>query len=198
MKSLKSLILMFFTLSLVDLLLANKINSFRRILQHASITISPSFTNLTLGQMHDQDVKLYTYIQDETIMHIILEHPGKHWVGFGFGNQIQGSDAIIIEIINNTVVVSDCIGNGANPNVPENDTNFGGTDDVQLVEWSKDIITHTVTVHMMRKLNTGDINDFVIPGPGPQDVFFIWSNSPTIKDYTENNGTFSTVSLTLV
>ena len=195
MKSPKLLILVFLFLSLADLLLARMKNPFGRMLQ-STVTIPNNYTNLTLGQMHGKDVKLYTSIED-AVLHMYLQYPGNHWFGLGFGKQIQGSDVIIIEIVNDAIIVSDCIGKGADPNVPENDTNFGGTEDVKLVEWSIDKVNPAITVHMTRKLNTGDINDFVIPGPGPEDLFWVWSDSPTIKNYVQANGTLNTVTLTL-
>ena len=147
-----------------------------------------------LGQINSTNINLYSTIdQTAGLIHIYLTYPGKHWFGIGFGSRMKESDMIINEIVNNTKCqVSDRIALGYL--TPVMDSTFGGTEDVNLIQCS--IQNNIVTVHINRKLNTGDVNDFQINGPGMQPLIWAWSPSLTLDSH-ENGGSFGIMTVQL-
>ena len=166
----------------------------QQILQLPQQIIPSNLKSIILGQINSTNINLYTSIdQTAGMIHIYLTYPGNHWFGIGFGSQMQGSDMIIIEIVNVSIIkVSDMISTGyTNPLL---DTTFGGTEDVKLIQSS--IQSGIVTVHLERKLNTGDINDFQISGAGPQQLIWAWSPTLTLNTHT-SGGNFGIVTAQL-
>ena len=143
----------------------------------------PAVAAISLGKINTTSINIYSQVS-ATQIDIWLTYPGVHWLGIGFGKVMKGSDMIVFEIVNNAVVCSDRISTGHT--APMLDTSLGGTNDVKLVGYS--IQSNVVTVHVSRNLNTKDINDFVITGPGNYDLIWGWSPSLTMTTHEGSGG----------
>ena len=164
-------------------------NTIKKVIQ----IIPPNLTPTILGQINGTDIQLYTYINQTTsLIHIYLKYTGKHWFGLGFGSKMKGTDMIIMEVVNKTVIVTDRYSTGYS--TPKLDTDRNGTSDIKLKAYY--IKSNTITVHLARNLDTKDVNDFKINGPGAQSMIWAWSPSPTIVTH-DLGGDFGTVTVTL-
>jgi len=117
-------------------------------------------------------------------------YPGQHWVGFGFGTQMKGADIITVEFINGQVVVTDR--QGAGHSLPPSDISLGGTNDVQLVEYSSNSTINVI--HVTRKLVTGDSLDFVLTGPGSYNIISAYSPTDDVESHMKG-GNFTAVNV---
>ena len=158
-----------------------------RQLQNSNIT----FPSTGVALDNEANMKMY-YTFNDTLIDFWFVYPGHHWFGIGFGTLMKNSDMIIIEVVNQAVVVTDryCLGHVA----PQLDTELGGTNDVELIEYSLDT-TNTI-VHIRRKQDTGDTKDFVIDGPRSYNLLWAITSSGTMEDHTDG-GNDNVVQVTL-
>jgi hypothetical protein len=117
---------------------------------------------------------------------------GHNWFALGFGNVANGTEMIVCEIVNDTIVVSDQY--SSNNSLPTPDTAQNGTSDVTLVDFFMN--STTMIVHITRLQNTSDPLDFVFTGPGNYSITWAYSPSLTLQDY-QGDGSRGITNVTL-
>ncbi|MFW3146937.1 MAG: DOMON domain-containing protein, partial [Thermoplasmatota archaeon] len=138
---------------------------------------------------HDEFVKglidLHWKIRgDNFTMAIVANTPG--WVSIGFGDVMSGSDMIIGCVESDgTVKVWDTYGPKGSRSHPP-DTSQGGTDDILAFGGKQ--VGDVTTIEFVRKLDTGDDKDKVIPREGTIDVIWAYSRSDSFDSMHEDRG----------
>jgi uncharacterized membrane protein YgcG len=145
-------------------------------------TTTANVTNATNSSTNTSEPLNNETISNQTntaTIDLYMVFQGHNWFALGFGNVANGTEMIVCEIVNDTIVVSDQY--SSNNSLPTPDTDQNGTSDVTLVD--RFMNSTTMIVHVTRLQNTNDPLDFVFTGPGNYNITWAYSPSLTLQDY---------------
>eukprot|EP01017_Pseudomicrothorax_dubius_P046567 TRINITY_DN821_c0_g1_i1.p1 TRINITY_DN821_c0_g1~~TRINITY_DN821_c0_g1_i1.p1 ORF type:complete len:390 (-),score=62.10 TRINITY_DN821_c0_g1_i1:106-1275(-) len=148
-----------------------------RINSTGPLILPKSFTNL------GDKINIHWELKNDTIV-IGLETKFVSWVGIGFGDTMNNTDMILVEIKDdNSVSVTDRW--ALFRSLPTRDEELGGTNDVRLL--GSEIYNNTLKVLFERKLITGDKYDAEINVNG-QEICWAYSDTKRASYHKGNYG----------